>query len=294
MTTSSTPALTHASICSGIGGIDIAAEAAGFVTVGQVEIADYPFRVLRRRFGRIPRWRDIHDITGDDLIRRCGGVPTLISGGFPCQPHSVAGQRKGSSDERDLWPELRRILCEVKPRWFLGENVVGLFTSDDRRFFGGVLRDLASLGYTVGWGCWGAEHVGSPHPRHRVFLLAHSNGSIGTCTGEIGRVGGVRKPSAQEKAAGRNPYRQRRQNVQRRSEDARSSRVRSTLHPSWWSSEPELGRVVHGVSGRVDEAVRKQRVRSLGNAVVPLQVYVLLEEVAASEKALIYHSSPEE
>ena len=78
--------LTHFSLFSGIGGLDLAAEWVGFRTVGQVEYANYPFRVLRQRFGRMPRWRDIRDVTGEAIIERCG-VPTVISGGFPCQPH---------------------------------------------------------------------------------------------------------------------------------------------------------------------------------------------------------------
>ena len=166
--------LTHFSIFSGIGGLDLAAEWAGFRTVGQVEMADYPFRVLRRRFGRLPRWRDVRDVTGEAVIERCG-VPTIISGGFPCQPHSLAGKRLASRDERDLWGELARVVREVKPRWFVGENVPGLRSSESGRFFGRVLRDLAEMGYTVGWGSWEAADAGAPHHRERVFVVAHSS-----------------------------------------------------------------------------------------------------------------------
>ncbi|MFA5377324.1 MAG: DNA cytosine methyltransferase, partial [Dehalococcoidia bacterium] len=106
----------------------------------------------------------------------------IISGGFPCQPHSVAGKRKGSSDERNLWPEVRRILREFKPRWFVGENVPGLFSSDGGRFFNGIVSDLAALGYAVGWCTYGAVDVGALHRRNRVFIVGYSqhNGQFAT------------------------------------------------------------------------------------------------------------------
>jgi DNA (cytosine-5)-methyltransferase 1 len=98
----------------------------------------------------------------------------IISGGFPCQPHSVAGKRKGSLDERNLWPEFRRIIGEIKPRWVVAENVPGLFSSDAGRFFGEVLADLAALGYSTGWCTYGAVDVGALHRRNRVFIVAHA------------------------------------------------------------------------------------------------------------------------
>ena len=109
---------THLSLFSGIGGLDLAAEMAGFETVGQCEWADYPTKVLERHWPDVPRWRDIHGLSADEFIRRTGVKNlTVISGGFPCQPHSVAGKRKASCDERDLWPEMRRVIGDIKPRW---------------------------------------------------------------------------------------------------------------------------------------------------------------------------------
>jgi DNA (cytosine-5)-methyltransferase 1 len=122
----------------------------------------------------VPKWRDIHELKGDDIIQRVGR-PTLISGGFPCQPHSLAGKRQASGDERDLSGELLRIIREVKPRWFIGENVSGIRSSESGRFFGKFLYDISKMGYTVGWGSWGAVDVGACHRRERVFIVAHSN-----------------------------------------------------------------------------------------------------------------------
>ena len=123
--------LTHLSLFSGIGGIDLAAEWVGFESIGQCEFADYPTKVLEKHWPNVPRWRDVRDVTADSSWERTGlASPTLISAGFPCQPHSFTGKRKASSDERDLWPELRRVLGESRPRWFLGENVRGLLSSE--------------------------------------------------------------------------------------------------------------------------------------------------------------------
>lgn len=250
--------LTHFSLFSGIGGLDLAAEWAGFRTIGQVEYADYPFRVLRRRFGRVPRWRDVRDVTGEAIIERCGCVPTVISGGFPCQPHSLAGKRLASRDERDLWGELARIVREVRPRWFVGENVAGLRSSESGRFFGRVLRDLAEMGYTVGWGSWEAADAGAPHHRERVFIVAHADRFRSS-------LPELRSPSY------------------RSSWDAIAT-AEPLLFPTWPPGPREvtsIPRVADGVPSRVD------RLRALGNAVVPQQAFPIFQAIAAIEMGAI-------
>jgi DNA (cytosine-5)-methyltransferase 1 len=168
--------LTHFSLFSGIGGIDLASEWAGFTTVGQVEIDDYCNKVLEKHWPDVPRWRDVRDVTRESVSARGIGRITLLSGGFPCQPHSCAGKRKASADERDLWGEFARVIRELEPRWVLAENVRGLLSSESGRFFGRVLRDLANMGYAVGWCCYGANAVGAPHQRERVFIVANAIG----------------------------------------------------------------------------------------------------------------------
>ena len=169
--------LTHLSLFSGVGGLDLAAEAAGFVTVGQCEWADYSTKVLEKHWPDVPRWRDIHGLSADEFLRRTGReTVTVISGGFPCQPHSVVGKRKASGDERDLWPEMRRVIGEIKPKWVVAENVPGLLSSENGRFFRGILRDFAALGFDVGWGVVCAAAVGAVHRRERVAIVAHAHG----------------------------------------------------------------------------------------------------------------------
>jgi len=163
--------MTHLSLFSGIGGIDLSAEWAGFESVGMVEKDEFCQKVLRKHWPEVPIYDDVTTFDGT----RYRGVD-LISGGFPCQPHSLAGSRKASGDERDLWGEVVRIVGEAKPRWFLGENVPGLFSSESGAFFGRILDDLAQMGYRVGWAMYGASDTGAVHRRNRVFIVAYSDG----------------------------------------------------------------------------------------------------------------------
>jgi DNA (cytosine-5)-methyltransferase 1 len=162
----------HLSLFTGIGGIDLAAEWAGFESVCMVERDKYCQKVLAKNFEGVKIHDDVTTFNGLEYR----GAIDLVSAGFPCQPHSLAGLRKASGDERDLWGEVVRILRETQSTWFLGENVPGLFTSESGQFFGRIINDLESLGYSVGWGCYGAKDVGAVHKRDRVFIVAYASG----------------------------------------------------------------------------------------------------------------------
>lgn len=163
--------MKHLSLFSGIGGIDLAAEWAGFESAIMVERDPYCQKVLKKNF---PTTQIFNDVTTFNGLEHRGEID-LISAGFPCQPHSLAGKRKASADERDLWSEVVRIVGEVQPRWFLGENVPGLLSSESGRFFGRVVNDLVQMGYRVGWACYGAKDIGAVHRRNRVFIIAYSD-----------------------------------------------------------------------------------------------------------------------
>lgn len=170
--------LTHFSLCSGIGGLDLAAEWAGFETIVQCEIDEYASKVLAKNFPGVPNLHDIRTVTNERLAEY--GIDqdeiTVISAGFPCQPYSLAGKGLGDRDDRDLWGEVARIVGEIRPRWFVGENTPGLYARSNQRYFRRVLDDLAAMGYSIGWGIWGACDVGAPHKRDRVFLVAYADG----------------------------------------------------------------------------------------------------------------------
>lgn len=175
--------LTHFSLCTGGGGIDMAAEMAGFVTVAQCEIDPYCNLVLESRWPGLPYWEDIRHVTARKFAKKTGIAPgelALLSAGIPCQPHSYAGARQGSDDERDLKDETIRCVREIRPRWVLVENVPGLLSSDDGRYFGDFLRELAGLGYDAGWASIRASDIGAKHIRKRVGIVAYAR-SRGSC-----------------------------------------------------------------------------------------------------------------
>jgi site-specific DNA-cytosine methylase len=182
---------------SGYGGFSLAFEAAGFDTIGFSEIDPYASALLAHRWPTVPNLGPVQSVTRDSVFGRCGTLPAVVTGGFPCQPHSAAGKRLASADERDLWGECARVLGDIRPRVALFENVAGLLTSESGAFLNRVLSDLAAIRYACLWQVVSAADVGAPHRRERVWLLcvdelAHGN-----------RVGHPHRPTGLVSADGR-------------------------------------------------------------------------------------------
>jgi DNA (cytosine-5)-methyltransferase 1 len=274
------------SLFSGVGGFDLGLELAGHEIVWQVENDAYCRRVLAKHWPDVPCYGDIHDVGAHNLEE-----VDAICGGFPCQPVSVAGKQLAQDDERWLWPEFARVIRELRPKHCLVENVPGLLV----RGLSDVLGDLAVLGYDAEWGCVSAASVGAPHLRRRVFVIAHAvrgelrhepgrrNGPGGAGAtlarydgkkGDVADATGARREARRSDRVGvgdrpcgneglpTGPCRES-GNVAYTTGEAPMRRVGEHGDVGWWATEPDVGRVAHGVPARVD------RLRGLGNAIVP-------------------------
>ena len=287
--------MNHISLFTGIGGIDLASEWAGFDTILQVENEPYCLKVLEKHWPTVERCTDIRSLNG----RKYRGSVDLVSGGFPCQPYSGAGKRKAFDDDRDLWPEMFRIIQEVRPTWVLGENVANFTNLGLDR----TISNLESEGYEVQTFNIPAVAVSAWHQRARIFVVGYakhygpptSKESRSTAkTGnddkegkdQAGQPSGTGGREDYESMADSQRIGQSGQGLHGRPcnpkentvGEASGSEYRSKGNSADWNAEPNVGRVAHGIPKRVD------RLRALGNAVVPQQVYPILEAIATIHK----------
>lgn len=268
--------MTFGSLFSGIGGIDLGLQRAGFEIAWQCEIDPYCRRVLAKHWPDVPRIEDVHDVSGK-TVRRVD----LIAGGSPCQDISLAGRGAGLAGERSgLWYEFARVVGDLRPRYVLVENVAALLG----RGLGDVLGDLAALGYDAEWHCIPASHIGAPHSRDRIWIVAHARSE---------RLEGEQScgPEAQStrrgsgEPAGMDPMPMLRRLPMHDPHDACvrvrvpfGGRVaeRPICGSGAWSSGPTVFRMAHGIRNRVD------RLRGLGNSVVPQLVELIGRAILAA------------
>jgi len=165
--------MTHGSLFSGIGGFDLAAQWMGWKNLFHCEQNEFGQKVLKYYW---PKAISYHDITQTDFNVHRGQID-ILTGGFPCQPYSLAGKRKGKEDSRHLWPEMLRAIREIQPRWVVGENVFGLINWNGGMVFDEVQADLEVAGYEVWPYVLPAVSVNAPHRRDRVWFVAHNSNS---------------------------------------------------------------------------------------------------------------------
>ena len=277
---------------SGIGGFSLGLEACGMTTTAFCERDPYCQSILKKHWPKTPIHTDVRKLDGKQYQNSID----VVAGGFPCQPFSVAGKRLGSEDDRHLWPEMLRIIRECRPRWVIGENVSGFvkMALDD------VSSDLEGEGYAVRAFVLPAVAVEARHRRDRCFIIAHRE-DVANLHGErqlqqsgaereIGRWSG---DSGEEERDVAHTIGSRGETWLSGQEQGQEGHAGEFNHkgyqrPWWetggeWPAESNVCRVVDGIPNRVD------RIKSLGNAVVPQLIQAIGELVIAADKEIYAH-----
>jgi DNA (cytosine-5)-methyltransferase 1 len=273
---------------SGIGGFSLGLERAGFTTVAFCEIDPYARAVLRKHWPDVPCYDDVRTLTAARLAAD-GIAVDVICGGFPCQDISNAGRGAGIEGERSgLWSEIARLVGELRPRYVIVENVAALLG----RGLGDVLGDLAEVGYDTEWHCIPASYVGAPHRRDRIWIVAYPQRERleryfdtaqptprgeprgvqlpGDGCADVADAIGPRQPRPGEPLDACHPA----PGAIGQAVDALYGGIGAV-----WSVEPDVGRVANGVPSRVD------RLRCLGNAVVPQIPEIIGRAIMAADEA---------
>lgn len=295
--------MRHGSLFSGIGGFDLAAEWMGWENVFQAEWDLYCQKVLAKNFPNVKRYGDIKEFDGT----KYRGLIDVISGGVPCQPSSVAGQRKGEKDDRWLWPEMLRIVREVKPPFVVCENPPGILSVGNGNPFKSILSALENEGYQTELFNIPACSLTAWHKRERIWIISY-NSSIGRMDRKFDKESMDGREQAFDEASPSNKLKvfpdsglQRQEISEKQAtgieqyckeNDAHTEKQRfktgtecyitkGQIRSSWvndnrgkqWESEPSVGRVANGIPGRVD------RLKGLGNAIVPQVAYYIFKAI---------------
>jgi DNA (cytosine-5)-methyltransferase 1 len=285
--------MRHGSLFSGIGGFDLAAEWMGWENVFHCEWMEFPRKVLDYHFPDA----DSHiDICKTDFTKYANTID-IISGGFPCQPFSLAGKRKGTDDQRYLWGEMLRAIQEIKPRFVIAENVFGITNIDGGLVFQQVCVDLENKGYEVQPFIIPAAAKNAPHRRDRCWFIAtnsncngfnkrNGNDEINTGKGGQYALGDIEQISVDSKCIGRTEVRndngQFKKTQQAKCGEQQFSGANSTQ--SWWGNFPTQPPICSGDDGIPDKLDgitfpkwRAESIKGYGNAIVPQIAYQLFQ-----------------
>lgn len=264
--------MTHGSLFTGIGGFDLAAKRAGFTNLWQVEKDEYCLKLLEKNFPHVKKYKEIKTVNGKEIES-----VDVISGGFPCQPFSFAGKRRGKNDDRSLWHEMFRVIKENRPPFVICENVPGLISMELDK----VLFDLEGENYKTETFVLPALSVGAPHIRNRVWIIAYSNSSptkskiqarrkkLGICNNKDSSYSfSERLESSMQYIYGQT------KEVNQR-----------TWTNDWVEVATELCGMDDGLPARMDglkltkAQYRGERLKALGNSIVPQIAYLFFEAI---------------
>lgn len=241
--------MKHLDLFSGIGGFALAARWAEIETIGFCEIDPFCRKVLMKHWPGVLKYMDIKDLANPDHV-------DILTAGFPCQPFSIAGKRKGINDERYLWPEVMRIITKSKPHWFIGENVSGVVEME----LDNILDDLEKEDYKTRAFIIPACASNAPHRRDRVWIIA--NRSCERCD---------MRPNPREKRYLQDDKEWDIETLQSEWEKFKPKSWATCTAKSYLAANAHISRMDDGISNRLD------RIKSLGNAIVPQVAYVFMK-----------------
>ena len=285
--------MTHASLFSGIGGFDLAAEWMGWDNIFHCEWNPFGQKVLAHHF---PNSKSYNDITKTDFSIHEGTIDVL-SGGFPCQPYSNAGLQLGKADERHLFPHMLRCIKEVKPKWVIGENVRGLVSWGGGLVFNEVCDDLEREGYAVQSFLIPAASVGAPHQRQRIWFVAYSNdkgrsGEFREVQKENGKISERNNDAKFSNASDGNATNSESIGQEYALENGQleGRRFMQSSKRNFWNSFPSKSPICGGDDGLPKEldniTFSKWRIESIkgyGNAIVPQVAYEIFKAIQKLE-----------
>jgi DNA (cytosine-5)-methyltransferase 1 len=272
---------------SGIGGFSLGLESTGFFeTIGFVEKDKFCQKVLKKHWSNINIEEDIRNVKGEKY------AADVVTGGFPCQPFSVAGKRKSTADDRYLWDEMLRVIRETKPRWVIGENVEGIVNINEGMVLRQVLNDLENEGFKSQCIIIPASGIGAWHQRKRIWIIANTNTRLSIRENEEIQSRGTAITNGSEDVSNADSWlrggrgtelksgddregwfytekeKQTREHIRCKTIGCNAVLGKETTNKTWWQTQSELCGVPNGVSYELDKD-RSNRIKSLGNSIVP-------------------------
>ena len=297
--------MRHGSLFSGIGGFDLASEWMGWENIFHCEIDPFCQRVLKHHFPNATTHTNITDVD----FRHYRGEIDIISGGFPCQPYSSAGKRRGSDDPRHLFPQMLRCIREIQPQWVVGENVHGILTWNDGEVFEDIHTQMGAEGYEMQSYILPSSSVGAPHQRNRTFFIGRNiTNSDGTSERMHDRTSG----GAEEKVRGREERNvleplsdignatdtdgtgwENRIHGRKSTREAREFGDKNSEQYRKWKKFPTKPPICGGDDGipeRLDDITipkwRRESLKAYGNAVVPQLIFAIFQAIEETDKAM--------